>query len=130
MAFSSFSPPWLANVGVDGETTSTLSPGDITFAGVRQTLPFKTIWPLRMASLAFTLEEKASVVTRYVSSRETMASQRYAESYTRNGFYSAGKVDRAWIGVLVDNALRSVEETVSYAIMEERTLSSFHYVSA
>ena len=94
MAFSSFSPPWLANVGVDGETTSTLSPGDITFAGVRQTLPFNTIWPLRMASLAFTLEEKASVVTRYVSSREAIASQRYAESYTRNGFYSAGGCSR------------------------------------
>ena len=37
---------------------------------------------------------------------------------------------RAWMGVLVDSALRSAEERVSYAIMEERTISSFQYVSA
>ena len=34
------------------------------------------------------------------------------------------------MGVLVDSALRSAEERVSYAIMEERTISSFQYVSA
>lgn len=79
--------------------------------------------------MAFTLEEKASVVTRYVSSREAIASRRYAESYTRNGSYSAGGCSRM-MGVLVDSALRSAEERESYAIMEERTISSFQYVSA
>lgn len=81
MAFSSFSPPWLAKAGEAAAVISTLSRSPMSFAGVRQMLPLTETRPSRMASLAFTLEGKAAVLTRYVSSRMAMATQRYAESY-------------------------------------------------
>ena len=81
MAFSSFSPPWLAKAGEAAAVISTLSRSPMSFAGVRQMLPLTETRPSRMASLAFTLEGKAAVLTRYVSSRVAIAAQRYAESY-------------------------------------------------
>lgn len=80
MAFSSFSPPWLAKAWEAVAVIFTLSESPTAFAGVRQMLPLTETCPSRMASLAFTLEGKAAVSTRYVSSRMAMAAQRYAES--------------------------------------------------
>lgn len=85
MAFSSFSPPWLAKAGVGGCNISILSLAPTVFAGVWHVMPLIATRPSRMASLAFTREGKEPIAVRCMSNRVAMLARRYVESCSAGG---------------------------------------------